>query len=368
VIAYDPHISAEAASTLGLELVSLDELLKRADFISLHTPATAETRNIINKDTLQKTKPWVRIVNCARGGLIDEQALYDALVSGRVAGAALDVFSQEPPANDPLLALPNAIFTPHLGASSVQAQENVGRAIASQLIAYLKRGIIRNAVNFPSISTKDYERIHPYLNLAERLGSLQGQLCRALERVEIEYSGSELLDLPLDPITQTVAKGLLDPILTEKVNFVNAPLLLKERKIELIASTTSETKGYTGLIRVTVQGEGGRFTAAGTVFSGRELRLVRLFNYRLETELEGINLIVHNLDKPGMIGFIGSTLGNFQLNIANMHLSRTPKKEKAIAIVRLDEEAPPEAIEVLRSHPNILSVEQVMLPNEGHGD
>ena len=155
-----------------------------------------------------------------------------------------------------------------------------------------------------------------------------------------------------------MAKGLLDPILNEKVNFVNAPVLLKERKIELIASSTSETRGYTGLIRVTVQGKGERFTAAGTVFSGKELRLVRLFNYRLETELSGINLIVQNLDKPGMIGFIGSTLGNFQLNIANMHLSRTPKREKAIAIVRLDEEVPPEAIEVLRSHPNIISVEQ----------
>ncbi len=363
VIAYDPHISAEATATLGVKLVSFDDLLKSADFITVHTPLTAETRNIINRNTLSRTKTGVRIINCARGEMIDEKALYDALAAGHVAGAALDVFAQEPPRDNPLLQLPTVIFTPHLGASSVQAQENVARSIAAQIIAFLKRGIIRNAVNFPSISTKDYERIHPYLNLAERLGSLQGQLCQALERVEIEYSGSELMDLPLDPITQTVAKGLLDPVLTEKVNFVNAPVLLKERKIELVASSTSETRGYTGLIRVTVQGRGERFTAAGTVFSGKELRLVRLFNYRLETELEGINLIIQNLDKPGMIGFIGSTLGNFQINIANMHLSRTPKREKAIAIVRLDHEAPPETIRVLRSHPNILSVEQVILPS-----
>ena len=201
VIAYDPHISAEAAATLGIELVSLDDLLRRADFITLHTPETAETRHIINQDSLKKTKSGMRIINCARGGLIDEKALYDALATGHIAGAALDVFAQEPPVNNPLLDLPGVIFTPHLGASSVQAQENVGRAIASQIIAYLKRGIIRNAVNFPSISAKDFEKIHPYLNLAERLGSLQGQLCQALERIEIEYSGTELLDLPLDPIT-----------------------------------------------------------------------------------------------------------------------------------------------------------------------
>jgi len=363
VIAYDPHIAAEAAAHLGINLVPINDLLRRSDFISLHTPLTSGTSNIINQDSLAKAKPGVRIVNCARGGLIDEKALYEALVSGHVAGAALDVFAQEPPVRNPLLTLPNVVFTPHLGASSIQAQENVGRAIASQIIAFLKHGIIRNAVNFPSISSKDYEKIQPYLNLAERLGSLQGQLCRAIERIEIEYSGSELLALPLEPITQTIAKGLLDPILNERVNYVNAPVLLKERQIELVAATTSEVRGYTGLIRVTVEGNGERFIAAGTVLSGKELRLVRLYNYRLETELEGINLIIHNKDKPGMIGFIGSTLGNVQINIANMHLSRIPEKETAIAVVRLDQKAPLEAIEVLRSHPNILSVKQVILPD-----
>lgn len=364
VIAYDPHISPEAAATLGVELTDLDALLSRADFITLHTPLTSDTRNLISRDTIAKTKPGVRIINCARGGLIDEKALYDALVNGHVAAAALDVFAQEPPKDNPLIKLPNVIFTPHLGASSIQAQENVGCAIASQIIRYLKWGIIRNAVNFPSIPPQAFEKIQPYLSLADRLGSLQGQICGALERIEIEYSGSELLELPLQPITQAAIKGVLEPVLSDRVNFINAPVLLKERKIELVTSSTSETRGYTGLIRVTVQGKGERFTAAGTVFSGKEIRLVRLFDYRLETELQGINLLIQNRDKPGMIGFIGSTLGNFQINIADMHLSRIPEQLKAIAIVRVDAEAPTEVLQILRSHPNILSVQQVRLPND----
>ncbi|MBC7357505.1 MAG: phosphoglycerate dehydrogenase [Desulfacinum sp.] len=361
VLVYDPHITPETAAILGTEWVPLEELFQRSDFISLHTPLTPDTRNIINRDTLALMKKGVRIINCARGGLVDEEALYEALVSGQVAGAALDVFAKEPPEGNPLLGLENVIFTPHLGASSFQAQENVARAIASQIVDYLKRGIIRNAVNFPSISPRDYERIKPYLALAERLGHLQGQLCSPLERVEIEYSGPELTELPLDPLTQSIAKGLLDPILAEKVNLVNAPMLLKERKIQLVATTTSEARGYTGLIRVTVEGKGRKRSATGAVFPGNEIRLVRMNTYRLEAELEGINLIVQNVDKPGVIGFIGTTLGSHQVNIANMHLSRTPEKDKAIAIIRLDGEAPPEALEALRSNPDILSVEQVRL-------
>lgn len=363
VIAYDPHVTSEAAIALDVELVSLTELLKRSDFITLHTPLNPETKNLINSETIDKMKRGVQIINCARGGLIDENALYDAIVKEHVAGAALDVFAQEPPGDNPLLGLKNVIFTPHLGASSVQAQNNVANAIASQLINFLKNGIIHNAVNFPAISSKDYEKIQPYITLAERLGNLQAQLVALIERVEIEYSGVELLQLPLQALTQAVAKGLLDPILAEKVNFVNAPFLLKERKIDLVASSTSETTGYSGLIKLTVQGKGSKCSAAGTVLPGKELRLVRLYNYGLETELEGVNLIIQNLDKPGVIGFIGSTLGNYQVNIANMHLSRTAKNDKAIAIVRLDEEAPSDALDTLRSHPDILSVQQVRLPS-----
>lgn len=361
VLGYDPYVIPEAAAVLGVECVSLDELLARSDFITLHTPLTSETRNVIGRDTLGKVKRGVRIVNCARGGLIDEDALLEALRDKRVAGAALDVFAKEPPTGSPLLGLQNVIFTPHLGASSFQAQANVARAIASQVLDYLQIGIIRNAVNFPSIRAKDYERIRPYLGLAESLGRLQGQLFTPVQRLEIEYSGVDLHELPIQPLTQMVVKGLLEPVLGEKVNLVNAPLLLKERKVELVTTTTSQSTGYTGLITVRVRGGDQEGAAAGTVFQHDEIRLVRLNNYRLEAELQGINLIIQNLDKPGTIGVIGTTLGAHRVNIANMHLSRTPAKDRAVAIIRIDAEAPDAALTELLSHPNIISVQQVKL-------
>ncbi len=361
VLCFDPYVLPEAAAIHGVELVSLDELLARSDFITLHTPMTPETRQIVNRTNLARMKAGVRLVNCARGGLVDEEALYEALVQGHVGGAALDVFNQEPPTGNPLLTLPNVICTPHLGASSVQAQANVARAIASQILDYLQVGVIRNAVNFPSMRPKDYEKIRPYLLLAERLGSLQGQLCTPIQRLEIVYQGSDLQEVNLQPLTHTVIKGLLDPILAEKVNLVNAPLLLKQRQIELTTSSLAETKGYTGLITVRVKGKTCESSAAGTVLPGEEVRLIRLNDYPLESELEGANLLIQNLDKPGTIGFIGTTLGTFQVNIANMHLARTPQRDRAIAIVRIDDEAPPEALAALQNHPNIISVQQVRL-------
>jgi D-3-phosphoglycerate dehydrogenase len=362
VLGYDPFVLPEAAAIQGVMLVSLDELLARSDYISLHTPTTSGTLHIINRETIAKMKTGARIINCARGDLVDEQALYEALTSGKVAGAALDVFEKEPPAGNPLLKLPNVISTPHLGASSIQAQGNVALAIASQILDYLQSGVIRNAVNFPSIRPQDFEKMRPYLALAEKLGNLQGQLCQPVQRLEIEYSGAELQETPIDPLTQMVIKGLLDPILAEKVNLVNAPYLLKERQIELVASVSSESRGYTSKIVVRVRGKKGQeSSAAGTVLPGEEIRLIRLNNYRLEAQLEGTNIIIQNLDKPGTIGFIGVTLGKFNVNIANMHLSRTEEKDKAMAIIRVDDEAPPEALEALRSHPNMISVQQVRL-------
>lgn len=361
VIGYDPYIVPEAAAIHGIEFVTLEELFSRADFITLHTPLTNETRHIINRQTLAMTKPGVRIINCARGGLIDEEALYEFILSRHLAGAALDVFAQEPPTKSPLLKLDNLIFTPHLGASSFQAQANVARAIASQILDYLLYGKIRNALNFPAIRPKDYERIRPYLLLAEQLGRLQGQVCAPIQRLEIEYSGPDLEELPLQPCTQAVIKGLLERIMEEKVNLVNAPLLLKKRQIELVTSSTSESKGYTNNITVRGMGKEEQCSTAGAVFPGEEIRLIRFNNYRLEADLKGINLLIHNLDKPGTIGAIGTILGNYNVNIANMHLSRTPEKDEAIAIIQIDEEAPAEALESLRRNPNILSVKQVML-------
>ncbi len=361
VLGHDPFILPEAAAIMGVELVSLHDLLARSDFITLHTPSTSDTRRIINRETLQKTKWGVRIINCARGDLVDEEALYDHLMNGHVAGAALDVFATEPPVDNPLLKLPHVIASPHLGASSHQAQANVARTIASQIADYLVYGIIRNAINFPSIRPKDHERIRPYFLLAERLGCLLAHVLSPIERLEIEYCGTELQDVSLEPLTQTVVKGLLDPIMAEKVNLVNAHLLLKERQVELVASTTSKSCGYTGKITVRGKGKEDWFSAAGTVLPGESIRLVNINSYRLEAELEGVNLLVQNLDKPGTIGFIGTTLGRYEVNIANMHLSRTPDKERAMAIIRLDEEAPAEALEALQEHPNILWLRQVKL-------
>jgi D-3-phosphoglycerate dehydrogenase len=362
VLAYDPHIVPEMAAVLGVEYVTLDELLARSDFITIHTPLNDTTRRILNRESLAKAKPGVRILNCARGGLVDEQVLCELLSTGYVAGAALDVFEKEPPLGSPLLELPNAIFTPHLGASSQQAQENVSKIIVAQILDYLQRGLIRNAVNFPSISMKDYERLRPYLVLAEKLGDFQGQLCKAVLKLEIVYAGPDLQEIPIEPLTQTVIKGLLEPVMAEKVNLINAPVLLKQRQIALTTSTTSLSRGYTGEITVKVKGCGQEeYSASGAVFPGREIRLVRLNDYMLEAELEGINLIIQNRDKPGTIGHIGMTLGDFNVNIANMHLARSRDKDRAIAIVRLDNEAPPEALEKLRAHPNILMVQQVKL-------
>jgi D-3-phosphoglycerate dehydrogenase len=361
VLVYDPYVTQEAASAMGVTGLPLDELYARSNFITLHTPLSEKTRHMINQSSLAKMRPGTRIVNCARGGLIDEEALYEAIKGGHIAGAALDVFSSEPPKDSPLLSLDNVISTPHLGASSIEAQANVSRNIASQVLDYLQQGIIRNALNFPSISSRAYERLRPYLALAESLGSLQGQLLSPIERLEIEYSGPELQELPLQPITQTVIKGLLEPVLSESVNLVNAPILLRKRRIELGTATTSEPRGYTGMITVRVRGKGETSSASGTVFPGEGPRLIRLNNYRLEAELEGVNLITQNLDLPGTIGIIGATLGQYEVNIANMHLSRTPEKDKAMAIIRIDGEVSPEAVAALLDHPNILSVQQVRL-------
>jgi len=346
---------------MGVRWVGLDALFAESDFITLHTPQTQETERIINRETIAKMKKGARIMNCARGGLLDEEALYDALERGHLAGAALDVFTTEPPLNNPLIQLENVIATPHLAASSIQAQANVARAIASQIIGYLQGGMIRNAVNFPSISTKAYDKLRPYLTLAEKLGSIQGQLGAPCEQLEIEYGGPELEEVPLEPLTQTVIKGFLEPVLSEKVNLVNAPILLQERQVKLMTSTTSDPRGYLGMITVRTIGKERIASASGTVFPGEGPRLIRLNDYRLEAELEGINLVVQNLDKPGVIGLLGSTLGDFHVNIANMHLSRTPDRDKAMAIIRIDDEAPIEALERLREHPNIVSVQQIKL-------
>jgi D-3-phosphoglycerate dehydrogenase len=354
ILAYDPYISADVASKLGVELVSLDEIFGESDFISVHTPLTSETRGLLDEAAFQKMKPGMRIINCARGGIIDEDALYTAIKEGKVAGAALDVFSKEPPVDSPLLTLPQIIATPHLGASSEQAQINVSKAIAEQMVDYLLNGAIKNAVNMPSISPQIIERIRPYMLLAERLGRFLSQHFKgSVRRLQVTYGG-DLRDLELAPVTNAAQKGFLELALADEVNMVNAPVIMGSRGIEVDVATTSEVRGYTGLITLSAVTDKGEFQVAGTVFPEPECRIVQIDEYRMEARLQGRMLLITNYDRPGVIGFIGTTLSSFQVNIADMHLSRAREKGTALCLVTVDNPVPPEALQALREHGNII--------------
>jgi len=359
VIAYDPFISEEAAAALGVELVEIPDLLHRADFITIHTPLTPETDHLIDADAIAKMKTGVRIINCARGGIIDEAALYDALKAGKVAGAALDVFEQEPITSSPLFELSNFISTPHLGASSEEAQENVAVEIAQQVVDYLQKGIIRNAVNAPSMDPELYKVLQPYLTLSEKLGRLASQLAEGrMQEVRIDYRG-EIAGYDPAPLTAAVVKGALDPFMEDAVNYVNALALAKGRSIRVIESKVLEEADYTSLITVTVRSDRGTSEVAGTLFSRREPRVVRINEFRLEAIPEGYLLIFSNLDVPGVIGTIGTLLGRNQVNIAGMQLGRERPGGRALSVVNVDNPVPAHVIEEIRRLPNIVFVKLV---------
>ena len=359
VIAYDPFISEEAAAALGVELVELADLLRRADFITIHTPLTPETRHLIDGSAIAQMKTGVRIVNCARGGIIHEGALYDALKAGKVAGAALDVFEQEPITNSPLFDLDNFICTPHLGASSEEAQENVAVEIAQQVVDYLQKGIIRNAVNAPSMDPVLYKVLQPYLILSEKLGRLASQLAEGrMHEVRIDYRG-EIAGYDPAPLTAAVVKGALDPFMEDAVNYVNALALAKGRSIRVIESKVMEEADYTSLITVTVRSDRGTSEVAGTLFSRREPRVVRIDEFRLEAIPEGHLLIFSNLDVPGVIGTIGTLLGKHQVNIAGMQLGRERPGGRALSVVNVDSPVPAHVMEEIRRLPNIVFVKLV---------
>ncbi|MEW6333873.1 MAG: phosphoglycerate dehydrogenase, partial [Thermodesulfobacteriota bacterium] len=300
VLAYDPFIAPEAAEKMGITLAGLDEIYAQADIITVHTPMTKETRGLINEAAFAKMKKGVYIVNCARGGIVSEKALHDALVEGKVAGAALDVFEEEPTKNTALIALDNVICTPHLGASTDEAQINVAVAIAEQICAYLTTGEIKGAVNFPSVSAELLAVIRPYLNLAEKLGKFEAQLVSgAIKEVVIEYSG-EILNHDVEPITISLLKGLFTPILNEGVNYINAPLIARERGVNVVEAKSSETKDYTSMISVAVKTARGEISAAGTIFGRQEPRIVRLNRFTVEVIPEGRMFVMFNYDKPGV--------------------------------------------------------------------
>jgi D-3-phosphoglycerate dehydrogenase len=344
VVAFDPFLTEDRAVEIGVEKVDLDTLLAKADFITLHTPLTDQTRNILSKENLAKTKKGVRIVNCARGGLIDEEALKEALESGHVAGAALDVFVTEPARESPLFGTPGFICTPHLGASTTEAQVNVALQVAEQLSDYLVHGGVTNALNMPSLSAEEAPKLKPYMALAEQLGSLVGQLAHGnLTEISIEREGAAA-DLNGKPIEAAVLAGFMRQY-SDSVNMVNAPHLAKERGLDVRSIRHEREGAYNTLIRVTVATSLGERSVAGTLFGKDQPRLVSIFGIGIEADLAGDMLYVVNEDAPGFIGRIGTLLGTNGINIGTFHLGRREAGGEAVLLLSVDQPIPQSVIE-----------------------
>jgi D-3-phosphoglycerate dehydrogenase len=354
VIAYDPFLSHERAADLGVEKVELEELFKRADFISLHTPLTDKTRNIIDAAALKKMKKGVRVVNCARGGLVDEAAIAEALTAGHVAGAAFDVFATEPATDSPLFKLPNVVCTPHLGAATSEAQENVALQVAEQMSEYLLRGAITNAINFPSISAEEAPKLKPFVALAEKLGSFAGQLTEnPITELQITYEGA-VAQMNTRALTSAVLAGLLRPMLGD-VNVVSAPVIARERGMAVEEVTREAESDYESLITVTVQTEKQKRWASGTVFADGRPRIVNIKGIRMDAEFGPSMIYITNFDKPGFIGTFSSTLGNAGINIATFHVGRDKPGGSAIALIEIDGELPGKVLEQVRALPQVQS-------------
>ncbi len=352
VIAYDPFLTPERALEMGVEKMTLDDLLLRADFITLHTPLTDQTRNILSRENLAKTKKGVRIINCARGGLIDEAALKEVLDSGHIGGAALDVFVQEPAKESPLFGTPNFISTPHLGASTNEAQVNVAIQVAEQMADYLVSGGVTNALNVPSLSAEEAPRLKPYMALAEKLGSLIGQLAHGeIARVSIHSEGAAA-ELNQKPIVSAVLAGFLR-VHSDTVNMVNAPYLAKERGMEVREVRNEKEGDYHTLLRVSVKTDAGERSVAGTLFSNAQPRLVELFGIKVEADLIGNMLYVVNEDAPGFIGRLGTTLGEAGVNIGTFHLGRRDAGGEAVLLLSIDNEVTPELVATVRALPGV---------------
>ncbi len=362
VVVYDPFISAEIARKHGAELVTLDELYARADFITVHVPLLAETKGLIGSAAFDKMKKGVLLVNCARGGIVDEAALAAALASGKVAGAALDVFEQEPPpADHPLLGMDNVICTPHLGAATEEAQLNVAKAIAEQVVNYLQHGVIQDAVNVPSISPEQREVLRPYLTLAEKLGSLQGQLLDAAPtEVTIEYAG-DAAEVETKPLTISVLHGLLTHVSASSVNYVNAPSIARERGLKVVEAKTTNAKGFSNLLTVRVQTAKGTSVVAGAIFGQNIVRLVRINDFFVDSQPDGYILLLHNRDVPGVVGSVGALLAEEQINIARLELGRDQAGGNAVSLIHVDGEVSPAVVARLRTQPNIVSAQLIRL-------
>jgi D-3-phosphoglycerate dehydrogenase len=352
VLAYDPFLSEERAAALGVEKVELDDLLKRADVITLHTPMTAQTKNILSAEAIAKTKKGVRVINCARGGLVDEAALRAALDSGHVAGAAFDVFVAEPATSNPLFGHPNVVATPHLGASTAEAQENVALQVAEQMSDYLMRGAIANAVNFPSITAEEAPKLKPFIALAEGLGSFAGQLTDdPILKVAIVYEGA-VAELKTKALTSAAIAGLLRPSLSD-VNVVSAPAVAAQRGIVIEEATRAAAGDYESFITLTVTTAKMERAVGGTVFHDGKPRILSIKGIKVDAEFTPSMIYVTNEDKPGFIGRFASVLGEAGVNIATFALGRDHPGGSAIALVAIDGPAPESALAKVRTLPGV---------------
>jgi D-3-phosphoglycerate dehydrogenase len=362
VLGYDPYITKESAAAKGVELVPLDELLARSDFITLHIPKTKETAKILGRQAFHKMKPGVRIINCARGGLVDEKALLEAIKEGKVAGAALDVFETEPPGADfPLRELPNVICTPHLGASTEEAQANVSMAICEQILEYLLYDTIRNAVNAPSVSREAMAQLRPYLTLAEALGSFLTQTIEgAMTSVTVSYIG-EVAKLDTKPLTHSILKGLLFHRVGDEVNYVNAPAVAAARGITVAEETVEAGEDFTTLIRLNVRAGMEEGTVAGTIFGKYEPRLVQINKFRLEAIPEGHMLFIYNTDRPGVIGAIGTTIGRHDINIDRMTVGQEKERGQNVILLTTSTPMTPECLKAVRDLEHVAMAIQLEL-------
>ena len=361
VLAYDPFLSSERAQQIDVQMSDLPTLYRESDFITVHTPLTAETRHIIGAKEIAQMKPGVRLVNCARGGIIEEQALYDALVSGRVAGAALDVFETEPPVNHALLTLPQVVCTPHLGASTEEAQLNVAVEVAKQVAdALLGRGI-RNAVNMPSVDAKTLAVLQPYITLGERLGSLATQLSGGkVAEVRVTYVG-EIIAHDISAVTLAVLKGILAPMVGETVNYVNASLIAAERGVKVVEAKTSRAEEFANLLTLEVRSDGESLALQGTLSARRQPRIVKIDRYVVEASPEGHMLILKNSDQPGLIGQLGTLLGEAGVNIAGMSNGRDAPGGMAITVLNVDSPVSAPLLEQVRRLRHVVDAKFITL-------
>ncbi len=348
VVAYDPFLGEDKAKQMQVEKVELEDLLKRADFITLHVPLTDQTRNILSAENLAKTKKGVRIINCARGGLVDEAALAELLKSGHVAGAAFDVFSEEPAKENPLFNLPNVVCTPHLGAATTEAQENVALQVAEQMANYLLTGAVENALNMPSVTAEEAKIMGPWIKLADHLGSFIGQMTdEPIQAINILYDGT-VSEMNLDALNCSAIAGIMKRV-NPDVNMVSAPLIAKERGIKISTTNQAKSGAFDGYVKLTVVTSERERSIAGTVFSDGKPRFIQIKGINIDAEIGAHMIYTTNEDVPGIIGMLGMTMGENKVNIANFTLGRSAAKGEAIALLYVDEPVPANVVDKLKA-------------------